>query len=87
MALDFVKFIGDNSPSLSVAQKIELLDNLAIAFGYTATVISNGNMIPNPLTKKEVVNNGIQGILENMLNSTRRRIAEQALVITNIEFK
>ena len=84
MALDFVGFINDNW-SAPVAKKVALLNDFCAYYGYEETVLDpDGNPIPNPVSKQEFANMNIADYIRQSVNSTRLRVAVDAVVIDEL---
>lgn len=85
MTLDFIKFIGDNSKSLTAIQKTAMLIDFCENFDYQETVRDeNGIIIPNPKIKKEFANDVIQDFIVASVRKVRRQRAENALQIDEL---
>lgn len=86
MALDFVKFISDNT-TLTIAKQKDMLNDLAESFQYKDEVIDNetGRTIPNPQSKKDFVNEKINYWIKVRVRGVRQERAQRAAVIEELE--
>ena len=72
MALDFIKFIGDNTPGLTATQKQAMLRDFCEAINIDET--PSGKM----------ANEAIQAWITGQVNTVRRRRAEAAVTIERL---
>lgn len=87
--MDIVGYINTQEPvaSWTTAKKQKMLDRFCEARGYEETVIDNeGNIIPNPLTRKEFMNSDLENYIIKMFRSDAEREARETLVIEEIDF-
>ena len=80
MALDFIKYISDNT-DLTLAEKQELLDDFCKQYGYEEII--NGE--PNPESKKDFANGKIIAFIKETVNASRKKTAEELLEIKELD--
>lgn len=83
MALDFISCIGSNV-SLTAAKKLEMLEDFALASGYSLTDEA-GN--PTEETKKDFANRMIKQFIINRVNSYRKSKAEKVITFEELSLE
>jgi len=88
MALDIIGYINDNVTNLTTEQKLAMMDDICYAFDYREEVSDeDGNMIPNPITKKEWANRHIIIKIVGIVNLARMKKARDAIAFEELELE
>ena len=86
--MDFVQFINDNWDA-PTEKKAAMLDDFCEHYSYQETVPNpeGGELIPNPVSKKEFVNKMVVGYIVGIVNATRRKVAEKLAEYEELTFE
>jgi hypothetical protein len=85
MVLDFITFINGNL-TINAAAKQQMLSDFCSAYGYEANITDEaGNSIPNPVTKVDFANRKINNYIKEVINSYRKRKAQDVVSYDNFD--
>lgn len=88
MAIDILGFINTQEPVVnwSTEKKLLLVDKYCLARGYQEYIEDNGEVILNPQTKKDFMNNDLIKYIKKIVNNQIKEDAIKWLLIETIEF-
>ena len=73
--LDFIGFINEGWEATN-EKKLTMLDSFVYQYGYRDEVEVDGEMVENPVTKKEFANEKIRDYIVQTVNAYRKQEAE-----------